>query len=149
MKLWPEYAQNIIVGVIFEGKWNWYVTEREYWFLNTEMEERFGIPMLDETTAGAFLDHIYEYKVATGELTSMLQLLNDAIQHKDELLEFCPALYVNFDEKILYSLFPEPASFEHYVPAGWKGEYQNFLNEVPSPEQYWMIDGSNFFEKFT
>ncbi|WII35346.1 hypothetical protein [Paenibacillus thiaminolyticus] len=24
-----------------EGRWGWYVTEREYWFLNIEMEERF------------------------------------------------------------------------------------------------------------
>ncbi|MET3208728.1 UNVERIFIED_CONTAM: hypothetical protein ABIC26_001667 [Paenibacillus sp. PvR008] len=148
MKLQPEYAQNIIVGVIFEGQWNWYVTEREYWFLNTVMEERFGIPILDETTAGAFLGHICEYRVAVDELTSLLSMLADAIEHKDEVLEFCPTLYVDFDQKILYSLFPELASFEHYVPAGWNGEYQNFLNEVPPSERYWIIDGSHFFEKF-
>ncbi|AZH28579.1 hypothetical protein [Paenibacillus sp. M-152] len=149
MKIWPEYAQNIIVGVIFHGQWNWYVTEREYWFLNTEMEERFGIAILNETTAGAFLEHICEYKVAVGELTTMLQMLDDAIQHKDEVLEFCPALYVDFDQKILYSLFPEPASFEHYVPVGWKGEYQNFLEEVPPAERYWIIHGSDFFKKYS
>ncbi|MDN4076860.1 hypothetical protein QYF52_02860 [Paenibacillus polymyxa] len=149
MKIWPEYAQNIIVGVMFLGQWNWYVTEREYWFLNTEMEERFGIAILDETTAGAFLEHICEYKVAAGELTTMLQTLDEAIQHKDEVLEFCPTLYVDFDQKVLYSLFPEPASFEHYVPVGWKGEYQNFLEEVPPAERYWMIHGSDFFKKYT
>ncbi|MGY5487792.1 hypothetical protein [Paenibacillus sp. ALE2] len=149
MKIWPEYAKNIIVGVMFQGQWNWYVTEREYWFLNTEMEERFGIAILDETTAGAFLEHICEYKVAAGELTTMLQTLDEAIQHKDEVLEFCPALYVDFDQKVLYSLFPEPASFEHYVPVGWKGEYLNFLEEVPPAERYWMIHGSDFFKKYT
>ncbi|MGW9526218.1 hypothetical protein ACWHAM_00435 [Paenibacillus terrae] len=148
MKLWPEYAQNIIVGIIFNGKWNWYVTEREYWFLNTEMEERFGISILDETTAVVFLGHICEYRVAADELTSLLITLEDAIEHKDEVLELYPALYVDFDQKVLYSLFPEPASFEHYLPTGWKGEYHNFLNEVPLSKRYWMIDGSNFFEKF-
>ncbi|RGL38923.1 hypothetical protein DXC69_02520 [Paenibacillus polymyxa] len=149
MKIWPEYAKNIIVGVMFQGQWNWYVTEREYWFLNTEMEERFGIAILDETTAGAFLEHICKYKVAAGELTTMLQMLDEAIQHKDEVLEFCPALYVDFDQKVLYSLFPEPASFEHYVPVGWKGKYLNFLEEVPPAERYWMIHGSDFFKKYT
>ncbi|GIO31718.1 hypothetical protein J2TS6_28590 [Paenibacillus albilobatus] len=55
MKLLPEYAQILIVGVVFRKEWSWYITEREYWFLNTEMEERFGIEILDETTAECFL----------------------------------------------------------------------------------------------
>lgn len=126
MKLWPEYAQNIIVGVIFEGKWNWYVTEREYWFLNTEMEERFGIPILDETTAGAFLDHICEYKVATGELTSMLQLLDEAIQHQDEVLEFFPALYVTLTRKFSIRYFLSQLRLNTMSQRGGKGNIKTF-----------------------
>ncbi|RUT28015.1 hypothetical protein EJP77_18540 [Paenibacillus zeisoli] len=147
MKLMPEYAQVLIVGVVFRGTWSWYITEREYWFLNTEMEDRFGIGILDETTAEVFLDRIDELKVSTSELAQKLDDLKDVLKSYDEVLEFIPALYVNFDEKVLYSLFPEPISFEHYVPDGWTGLYKDFLDDVPKPEQYWMAGGQHFFNQ--
>lgn len=53
MKTEPVYAKNTIAFVCFQGIWRWYVTEREYWFLNVEMEERFGIQVLHEDTANA------------------------------------------------------------------------------------------------
>ncbi|MNH80867.1 hypothetical protein D3C73_332230 [compost metagenome] len=147
MKLMPEYAQVLIVGVVFRETWNWYITEREYWFLNTEMEDRFGIEILDETTAGAFLDRIDDLRVSTNELAQTLEDLRDVFESYDEVLEFIPAIYVNFDERILYSLFPEPMSFEHYVPDGWTGQYQDFLDEVPKQEQYWAAGEQHFFNQ--
>ncbi|USB33409.1 hypothetical protein [Paenibacillus sp. YPG26] len=147
MKLMPDYAQVLIVGVIFRGTWNWYITEREYWFLNTEMEDRFGIEILDENTAEAFLTRIEDLKVSTLELAQTLNDLRDAFKSYDEVLEFIPAIYVNFDEKVLYSLFPEPMSFEDYVPDGWTGEYKDFLDEVPEQEQYWAAGGQHFFNE--
>lgn len=65
MKLMPEYAQILIVGVVYKESWAWYITEREYWFLNIEMEDRFGIELLNELTAEYFLHKIEEYKVST------------------------------------------------------------------------------------
>ncbi|MGN7356210.1 hypothetical protein ACTHPF_02515 [Paenibacillus sp. SAF-054] len=146
MKLMPEYAQNIIVCVVFQNTWKWYITEREYWFLNVEMEDRFGIEVLDESTAARFLHQIQDLEVPVSELANMLTELEAVFQSYDDVLEFIPAMYVNFDDKVLYSLFPEPMSFEHYVPAGWTGEYLDFLNILPADQQYWMIQGTNFFE---
>ncbi|GGF63609.1 hypothetical protein GCM10010912_05850 [Paenibacillus albidus] len=147
MKLMPEYAQDIIVGVLLEQHWSWYVTEREYWFLNTEMEDRFGIEVLDEMTAAVFLEKIADHKVSARELTALLTELEGSFQSYDEVLEFIPAIYVNFDERVLYSLFPEPMSFEHYVPPGWTGEYTDFLEKVPEGERYWIVRGSSFFNQ--
>lgn len=146
MKLMPEYAQILIVGVVFNGTWSWYITEREYWFLNIEMEDRFGIEVLNETTAETFLDQIVDYKVSTSELTEMLIDLNSAFQSFDEVLEYMPTIYVNFDDRIFYSLFPEPMSFEDYVPKGWVGVYKDFYNMVPDQEQYWIVDGDHLFD---
>lgn len=147
MKLLPEYAKILIVGVVFQNQWSWYVTEREYWFLNVEMEDRFGIEVLDETTAECFFERIHDYKVATSDLTCTLIELEDAFGSYDDVLEFMPAIYVNFDDKVLYSLFPEPMSFEHYVPDGWTGEYRDFCALVPEGERYWVIQGESFFER--
>lgn len=122
MKLMPEYAQTLIVGVLFQKTWSWYITEREYWFLNTEMEDRFGITVLDETTAETFLNKIIDLKVSTSDLRKLLVELEDAFMSTDEVLEFIPTIYVNFDDRVFYSFFPEPMSFENYVPVGWIGE---------------------------
>lgn len=127
MKLMPEYAQTLIVGVLFQKTWSWYITEREYWFLNTEMEDRFGITVLDVTTAETFLDKIIDLKVSTSDLRKLLVELEDAFMSTDEVLEFIPTIYVNFDDRVFYSFFPEPMSFENYVPVGWIGEYKDFL----------------------
>ncbi len=147
MRLMPEYAQNLIVGVVFQNIWTWFITEREYWFLNVEMEDRFGIKVLDQNTAEDFIHKIDEYKVSTQELTRMLVELKEAFQTYDEVLEFLPTIYVDFDKKEFYSLYPEPMSFEDYVPEGWIGKYLDFYELVPLEERYWMIDQINLFER--
>jgi len=54
---------------------------------------------------------------------------------------------VDFDEKTFYLLFPEPASFEEYVPSGWKGTYEDFTGLIPKIEKYWVNkDGENLLE---
>ncbi|WP_366289505.1 hypothetical protein [Paenibacillus sp. AN1007] len=73
MKTEPVYAEHTIAGVCFQGIWRWYVTEREYWFLNVEMEERFGIHVLNEETAAVFLEAIQEEQVSTAELRCELR----------------------------------------------------------------------------
>ncbi|NQX71678.1 hypothetical protein HQN90_36940 [Paenibacillus alba] len=147
MKLMPEYAKNLIVGVAFHNNWSWYITEREYWFLNIEMEDRFGIEVLDESTADSFLYNIESFKIPTTELTEILSELMDTFQNYDEVLEFLPTIHVNFDNRELYSLFPELISFENYVPNHWKGEYKDFYELVPFAERYWIVDNENLFEK--
>lgn len=147
MKLMPEYAHVLIVGVVFQSSWSWYITEREYWFLNLEMEDRFGIEILNESTAKDFLPRIEEYRVPTSELSDMLEDLKDAFENYDEVLEFLPTIYVNFDKREFYSLYPEPMSFEDYVPEGWLGEYKDFYGLVPVQERYWVVDGEDLFMK--
>lgn len=147
MKLMPEYAQILIVGVVFQNSWTWYITEREYWFLNIEMEDRFGIEVLNESTAETFLHKIEEYKVSTLELTDMIVELKNVFQYYDEVLEFLPTIYVDFDKREFFSLFPEPMSFEDYVPEGWIGEYKDFYELVPVKERYWLVDNEDLFIK--
>lgn len=42
-------------------------------------------------------------------------------------------------------MFPEPASFEHYMPQDWIGSYADFLDRVPEEQRYWEMDGSSLF----
>lgn len=145
MKTEPEYAQNTITGVRFRGTFCWYVTEREYWFLNVEMEGRFGIEILNEETAAAFLQAIQDERVTAAELRDCLYQFREQHMEGDEWLKFVPSFLVDFDQRQFCSMFPEPASFEHYMPQGWIGSYVDFLDRVPEEQRYWEMNGRSLF----
>ena len=51
--------------------------------------------------------------------------------------DYSSSLYIYFDNKILYSCYREPASYEDYVPKNWIFEYKEFLDDVPKDCRYW------------
>jgi len=153
----PIYAEEIIIGVIFKQQFQWYITNKELWYLDynkldqafengddlstdiSSESEREGITVLDEKNAEAFLKRVESFKVDKSYLLSLFEerILNDV---DDDRLDFSPSLLVDFDDKKLYSMFPEPASFEEYVPNNWDGCYEDFTNLVPEKEKYWIND---------
>ncbi|KKI89761.1 hypothetical protein WQ54_24780 [Bacillus sp. SA1-12] len=154
-----EYAETIIVGVLYREKWNWYVTDKEMWFLDLikfekafidagyelynpgDYSDRFDIPIINRHTVANFIEYIEEYKVTTTQLAKMLLEESD----KDEIDKYKPSLFVNFDTETLISNFPEPASFENYIPDHWKGLYKDFLEDIPVDERYWIVDEQSYF----
>ncbi|MEM5620756.1 hypothetical protein AAHB56_02565 [Bacillus thuringiensis] len=161
MLLEPLYAENIIVAVIYKNEFKWYVTDKELWFLdyiklgnayknlgvsiedNEEPGEGNGIQVLNNENVEVFLLRINKYNVTKEELTYLL-LENIKSKHAGEdLLDFSPVLLINFDNKILYSMFPEPASYENYVPKDWIGTYEDFTKFIPTAEKYWIDKFNN------
>ncbi|MEW4370448.1 hypothetical protein [Paenibacillus kandeliae] len=171
MKLQPEYAQHIIVAVRYRQTFYWFVTEKDWWYLDwVQLEqaylkqgyslphpgtynERFHIGVLDETTVDGFLQNIADYEVKSAELQQYLLNLKGS-EHQERQLsedfsfvtECAPSLFVDFDAKMLLSSFPEPASFENLVPHGWEGRYEDVLQHIPVSEQYWIHQGRNYFQ---
>ena len=86
-------------------------------------EKRRDIMLLDSNVAETFLKRIEGNQCTTKDLPH----------------DILPSLYIDFDEKELYSMYSEPASYEDYVPIGWKSEFKNFLNLIPNNEQYWKV----------
>jgi len=159
-----KYGENIIVAVRLEGSWRWYVTEKEYWFMDlprfsqafankgydmssdADYRYRFHIPVLNEETVHSFLQYIEEEQISVEELRRGLAIQANAHDGDLEMLAgWVPALLVDFDNRQLSSYFPEPASFEQYVPEGWTGHYENFMEQLPAEQKYWLTDTSNYF----
>ncbi|MBO1512693.1 hypothetical protein [Metabacillus bambusae] len=154
-----EYAETIIVWVHYRDKWNWYVTDKELWFLDLikyeqafidagyelhnqgDFSDRFDIPIVNRQTAADFIEHIEEFKVTTNQLSKFL--LKEP--NKEEIDKYKPVLFVDFDTETLISSFPEPASYEEYVPENWESVYKDFLEDVPTNERYWVIGGKSYF----
>ncbi|GCE12021.1 hypothetical protein [Tengunoibacter tsumagoiensis] len=165
---YPEYAQIIVVGVIFRDVFSWYITDREYWFLDyvkyTELssigiplknryvnpepyKERFDIAVLNEKTAAQFLSCIEDMRVPTSKLIEMMLEWDELKESYDDMLDFIPCFLINFDKKQFSSIFPEPFSFEMYVPDGWIGRRHDFVAEIPEEERYWIANGRDLFQR--
>jgi hypothetical protein len=167
VKLLPEYCVNIVVAVVYRGRWTWLVTPKDHWLLDyrrlrnefmklesdlsadddgipDEHPERFGIEVLDETTIGDYLAQASEYVVTTAELAALFREYLAAGRNRD-LTEMPPGLLVDFDARRLVDDLPEPSGpFEECVPPGWSGECDSFLAKVPDEHRYWVIDGRDY-----
>lgn len=105
-----------------------------------DFSDRFNIAVVNEDTAEDFLQKLNDFEVGTEELRKMLE--QRTYSHISDML---PSLYVDFDDKELTSYYPEPASYELYVPKGWLGKYEQFIEVIPEDYRYWIIDGNNIF----
>lgn len=153
----PKYAETIIVLVKFRESFRWFVADKEIWFLDLkklissylekgydvpnpdDFSDRFNIAVVNEDTAEDFLQKISILEVRTEELKTMLE------QGTSHVSDMVPSLYVDFDDKEFTSYYPEPASYELFVPKGWHGKYEPFIKYIPQIYCYWIIDGNNLF----
>ena len=156
----PKYGTNIIVLLIHQNIINWYVTDKEIWYLDLrklisafekkgykvpnsqDFTNRFNIDIITEENADILFTEIECYKVETNVLKKIL--INKEYGH---ISDMAPSIYINFDKKLLISQFPEPASFEKYVPNGWTGCYQKFIELIPKEFRYWISDGKDLFSE--
>ena len=171
MLLEPSMTENIIVGVRWKNHFRWYVTEKEIWFMDldkmeavteekwkeldlplsklvygAEDPEREGIPILDENTIELFSQRIAEYAVPVDELRELLEFCIATESREDVFYTFLPSLYLDFDNRCLYSMYTEPSSFEYYVPQNWTGEYFSFLDIIEKDQRYWQSNDTIIFD---
>lgn len=157
----PIYDEKIIVGVIYNNIFNWYVTDKTLWIMDyTKMHKndcesyfsnqeinaiRKDIKILSENNIELFLEKIKYYKVNVTNLR--LKILNKIMENnkENELEDFYPVLLLDFDKKILYSQYPEPFAFENYVPDNWEGKYISFIDFINDENKYWIYKNKNFF----
>lgn len=164
MYLKPEALENIIVGVLVDRRFSWYVTPKDLWFLDKGKEaaayrekfkemgikscvegielddERAGVNILNEQSFVKFAPRISKYAVSTGELRALLKVHLLTESDEDTYYRFLPSLYIDFDHKELNSLYTEPASYEDYVPENWRGTYEDFLVKINYEDKYWYDD---------
>ena len=157
----PKYAENIIVSIIINGKFHWYITEKDVWILDINkyaddfvkngykfdiqfaLKFRGDIAIIEKENALTFLELYKENATSSYQLKEMLQNR----EYEDTVLSMRPSLYINFDKEELYSLYPEYLAYERYVPDGWKGEYYDFMGLIPQDEKYWLNGDKNLLKE--
>lgn len=154
----PKYAENIIVGVRYSDRFSWYISDitEGHWLLDMEREyrkfdelglpltrdeffakRRIGIVVVNKENAKEYLASLEHEKVTINELKELLK-------EAEDLDNFVPSLYVDFDHKIFYDNYPEFGAFDTHIPKGWKCSYEvEWMEDIPREEQYWMENGKN------
>lgn len=155
-----DINEQIIVYVVSNTKREWYIADKELWFLDykkrTEAfkkvgyiikeeyidERRRDLLILDSDNVEKFLNSIDYLRVSTSELKEALTRYRK--QEKEMwAYKYSPSLYIDFDKKELYSIYSENESYEDYVPSGWKSGYEDFFEKIPSENRYWESENSD------
>ena len=147
-----EYNRNIVVAVIHKGIFRWFISSREMWVLDygkwaacypdndidvSEVsEDRNGIEVLDFDSMDFFVEN-NRSSIHSKEKVEVM--FSEALRtdYVEDVIEFLPSVYVNFDSLTLISNHYEPFSFELYVPDGWTSSYGKFFDKIPSDKIYW------------
>ena len=158
----PKYAENIIVGIQTDFNFEWFVTEKEDWILDIEkyfnsrsssgftLDQEFilacrgGISIIDVSTIDEYIGNsMSDYRVSKDQLRE--QLIQSTT--RQEILSMVPSLYIDFIEKKLYSLYPEFFSFEEYIPDGWQGTFEEFLDVIDDEVKYWIFNKKDLLQE--
>jgi len=164
VKYFPEYTKYIIVGVICNDAFAWYVTEKDYWFLDlfalkeaynkkgydidiTDPQDiRSKYPVLDKQAFLKFQPALQEYLATTTDLRELLLLYLEE-DSQSWLYEMHPSLLIDFDNQKLYNDYYEQEAFENVIPKGWVGIYHDFLSYIPEFDKYWKSEeGKDLFQ---
>lgn len=149
-----DVNEKLIVFVIYKGITNWYVSDKDIWYLDKNKrincyrnlgyeikieyvdERRRDILLLDTDNADIFLSRIKGDIILTSELKEIWCNL-EGDERENRIYNYMPSLYVDFDKKVLLSIYSEPASYEDYAPIGWKAGYDDFKERIPKEYYYW------------
>ena len=160
-KVLPKSGENIVAGVMYKRHFEWYVAPKNLWKMDyrklysvwkllytrsgrslTQLEKdigsyeqfcskRWGIEVLDSSTASYFLAHLFRCRYSADELRLLRMVARD-----DKKRDYDASLYIDFDSSRMYSQFPKPENFENFVPQGWSGIYDVFMSLIPEDKRY-------------
>lgn len=149
----PLYEENIVVVVKYHNKYQWYISDLDYWFVDYDLydnshvcHERQASRQLNPGTIRYFLEEIEPYHWDTLQLR---QGFNSAY-FSDPLnarYDYKPSLFIDLDDYKLFSQYAESISFEEYVSDPWIGECKLFLDLIPESDRFWSQYGDNVFEQ--
>lgn len=152
-----EVSENDVIAVIhYKDEWGFYAGEEDLWVMDWNAwhnafvsqgysapapnpADRFGVLVVDEATADAFLNAISENRLDEDWLRNQLRSFGPNCQW-DEVAHLFPRVMIDFDARKLFSVSSDGIQYDLYVPRGWQGTSADFYDLIPENHRYW-IDG--------
>jgi hypothetical protein len=150
-------SEDDVIAVIHcNGEWQFYAAEDDLWVMDRNAwhnafvsrgyngpppnpAERFGILVIDESTADAFLNAISANRLEDEWMRNQLRGFSPNLDW-DEVAHLFPRLMIDFDSRKVLSINAEGIQYDLYVPEGWQGISDDFYDLIPESHRYW-IDG--------
>ncbi|MBP3631363.1 MAG: hypothetical protein J6J23_07805 [Clostridia bacterium] len=150
----PKHKENLIVGITYLQKFNWYILPSTTALLcldklkpsikNYYMSHSAYRKMREDCQTLATSQEVEEYIKAINPFIISCEQLSNMLAHAsrgktDFANDFCPSLYFNFDTK---EMFYSDKNYENHAlcsPAGFKTYLKNFLNIIPNKQQFWKL----------
>jgi hypothetical protein len=162
-------VEEVIVVVKHNGRFRWYKSDRDLWVLDlnkwtkefldagfqvpeSDPAERFGIPVVNDETAGRFLAEMEQFEISKDDLSKELVARFPSAQSWWEVGDLFPIMFVDFDRKHVCAFYPQGTRMERYIPDGWTSEFEDFLTKYseeyfPRREKFWVRDGLDMLKE--
>ncbi|MEZ6046142.1 MAG: hypothetical protein R3C11_11355 [Planctomycetaceae bacterium] len=116
--------------------------------MESDEEDRFGIPIVNDSNVVRFLSEMRRYQKQQSELESEFYELLELTGSWWDVAHLIPIAFIDFDRKHLAACYGDGLGIQYYVPAGWTGEFENFCIEypptlLPDSLKFWFKDGVN------
>lgn len=159
-----EFLEDGLIGIVRRnGSLRWYRADRETWVLDwpkwrddflaaghevpeLDFNERFGIAVVDDSSAEAFLSAMATFEVDVEALRDQFDERYPGAASWWDVEDLFPSVFVDFDRHELAAFYADGIRYERYVPNGWVGRFIDFSNEYPAEifpitDKFWIADG--------
>ncbi|QNQ18521.1 hypothetical protein HF650_01340 [Kosakonia sp. SMBL-WEM22] len=111
-------------------------------------QERYDIPVFNEQNADEFIRRL----IKDGYLYNKNEIADEFYKRLSiedswwSVYDLMPDLFIDFDEKKLYSQYVENMHYEKYVPQNWVGEVVDFCDDglLDDCERFWIRNGMDY-----
>ena len=160
--------ENALVIIKKNNHFYWFASFKEMWVLDrikwfddflsngidnfdpTDHRERYNIAIVDQLNCDDFISFLKRdgYEVNRNDLSEQFYKMDLSEKKWWDVYNFFPDIFINFDNKELFSQYVENMHYEKYVPDGWIGELNDFCkgNIIPRSEVFWIRDGLDYRE---
>jgi hypothetical protein len=143
---WKFYAGDEDLWVMDWNAWHNAFASKGYSTPEPNPEDRYGILVVNESTAEAFLNAISENKLEEDWLRNQLRSFGPNLDW-DEVAHLFPRLMIDFDSRKVFSANADGIQYELYVPEGWQGIFCDFQELIPESHRYWIDGQTNYLDE--
>jgi hypothetical protein len=152
-----ESFDSILVALVWQGIHRWFCSAKEDWVLNQTSwgrifgeeddtcSHRYEICILSVNTIEEFLIWHSEYEISQETIKGWFLSFMPLTSWQENWHLF-PSLLLDFDNRELLCMFPEPFFIERYLPDHWKGEWKTVPTEIPEHLRYWIVDDVDWWK---
>ena len=140
----PGDCDYVIIGCVCDDRFQWYVSDPGQWrLLGEEFDDAHELLKLvhgERTTTQSLQSYLAEF----------VELFDAAEESeiRDILWKVFPAFFSDCDRRQAIVFDDDVLGAYFVVPHDWTYKVQPLLSVIPARERFWLIDGTDLFQRY-